>query len=346
MSDGEKQVSTSITGSFLIWLMSFFVWLKKIYLHKLDTRKNLYCINEIYKNSQGKQIVVCKILDTPRGVFTMEAAELVLRRKDLLSGFAIEDIVSIIGLAVSEKEPLLIETRMVPYRLYTLIAMLFGVSLLVSNILSSKLISVFGITMTGGALAFPMTYAFGDILTEVYGYKRARQLIWGTIACNLFAMLFIQLTIAMPPSPFWHKQQAFAEVLGSIPRVDIASLVSYCLGEFINSYVIAKLKLVYRGQLLWMRIVASTVAATMINGPVFALLAYYGKLPNEELLFLIGKIYIFNVAYEIFALPITYWLINFLKKKEAVDIYDDDTNFTPFSLETDYSMRNNHFKNA
>lgn len=288
-------------------------------------------------------MIVAKIIDSPRGVFKLPAIELTSKRRDLLAGFCLDDIINIVGIAAMEKDPSVIESRHIPYKFYTLIAMLFGISLVVTNILSSKLISVFGITITGGAIAYTMTYIFGDIVTEIYGYKRSRQLIWGTVFCNLFSMFFIYLSIIIPPSPFWHNQQAYAEVLGAIPRVELASLISYCCGEFINSYVISKMKIAYNGHYLFLRIFSSSAIAITINSPIFCLLAFFGKLPTHELICLGLKIYAFNMIYEFLALPFTCWVIRHIKRMEQLDIVDLETKFTPFSMESTYNSSNNHW---
>lgn len=325
-------------------IKAVFAYISDSYSGKKEDRNQLYRIEETYRSSDDKQIVVGKVIGTPRGHFNIPVSKLVTSRKDLLAGFDLNDVVSIVGLATSEKTPLVVEVRNTPYKYYTLIAMLFGVILVISNILSSKLVNLFGYTMTGGQIIFPVSYALGDVLTEVYGYKRARQLIWGSIACNVTFVIFSQIAIAMPPSPYWHHQQAFAETLGAIPRIIAGSLLGYFCGEFINSYMLAKMKIVYRGQYLWKRVLGSSTVAIAVASVVFAGIAFIGEIPLSEVLSLMMKVYLACIAYEILSLPFTYMVIKFLKKKEKIDIYDFNTNFNPFSLDVAYTELDNLFQ--
>lgn len=320
------------------------IYIISSYLGKKDDRNRLYKIEETYRNAEGKQIVVGKIIGTPRGHFNIPASRLVTTRKDLLAGFDLNDVLSIVGLASSEKDPYVVEVRNTPYKYYTLIAMLFGVILVISNILSSKLIFFLGYTMTGGQIIFPLSYALGDVLTEVYGYKRSRQLIWGSIVCNIAFVFFSQVAIVMTPSPYWHHQHAFSETLGAVPRIIAGSLIGYFCGEFINSYILAKMKIVYRGQYLWKRVLGSSTIAIAVASVVFAGLSFIGKIPITEVLSLMIKIYLACISYEILSLPLTYMLIQFLKKKEQIDIYDFNTNFNPFSLDVTYAETDNYFE--
>ena len=314
------------------------------YSGKKEDSSKLYRLEEVYRNSEGKQTVIAKIIGTPRGVFKQSASKLVTERRELLSGFGIDDIVNIVGLAASEKEPLVVEMRHTPYKYYTLLAMIFGAVLIISNILSSKLIMFFGHTMTGGQLIFPLSYALGDVITEVYGYKRARQLIWGAIICNVILVIFAKIAIVATPSPYWHNQSEFAEIIGAVPRVVIASLIGYFCGEFINSYVLAKMKIFYRGKSLWRRVIGSSTVAIAVASVVFTSIAFVGSMPAYAVVGLIIRVYLACFIYEILALPITYKLINVLKKREQIDIYDNSTNFSPFSLDVDYSESSNYYK--
>lgn len=324
------------------FINSFFDYLYKSYTGKKEN-PHLYTIEESYRNSEGKQIIVAKIINTPRGYFKMPATKLILERKDILAGFSIKDIVNIVGLAASEKDPLAIEIRQTPYKYYTLLAMLFGVILVISNILSSKLMVLCGLTITGGQLLFPLTYQLGDVITEVYGYKRARQLIWGAILCNLTFVIFSQITIAMPASAYWHHQQEFSQVLGSVPRIIFASLIGYFCGEFMNSFVLSKMKIAYKGQHFWKRVLGSSTAAISIASVVFTFLAFLGVLPINDLISLMIKVFAICILYEIAALPLTYKAAEILKRIEKIDIYDINTKFNPFSLEVDYSESENFY---
>lgn len=259
-------------------IYSIFVYIKNAYIQK-NENKNVYQVSEFYRNNHGKQIVVAKIIDSPRGFFKLPATELALTRRDLLSGFSIDDVINIVGLAATEKEAKIFYKKPTAYKYFAFLAMLFGAALITANIASSKLITIFGITMTGGSLPYPIAYILGDIITEVYGFKRARQLIWGAIACNLFLVFFLYLTIISPPSEYWHNQNEYALILGSVPRIVFASLVSYWIGEFLNSYVIAKMKIAYDGQSLWKRIIASSIVGITTDTLIFVIIAYAWVIP-------------------------------------------------------------------
>lgn len=311
------------------------------YLRKSDARKAVYEIKDSYRNGYGQQIVVAKIIDSPRGLFKMPATELVLRRKDILYGFSIDDVVNIVGLATVEKETLVTEIQPTAYKYYAPLAMLFGAVLIIANVASSKLISFFGMTMTGGTLAYPLAYILGDIITEVYGYKRARQLIWGAMLCNILLVFFLQLTIMAPPSIYWHNQSEYALILGAVPRIVFASLIAYWTGEFLNSYVIAKFKIAYNGQNLFGRIASSSMIGITTDTLIFILVAYSGVIPLSEMLSFSIRVYVSKLLCEFLAIPITMWIINQLKVSEQLDIYDINTDFTPFSIDVSYSSINN-----
>lgn len=334
-------VGKSFLNFLLLKLFALFAYVKNAYIQKSDSKKSVYQVEEFYRNNTGEQIVVAKVIDSPRGFFKLSAVDLAIKRKDLLSGFNIDDIINIVGLAATEKETKIIYKKPTAYKYFAFLAMLFGAALITANIASSKLISIFGMTMTGGTLPYPMAYIFGDIITEVYGYKRARQLIWGAITCNLFLVFFIYLTIISPPSAYWHNQNEYALILGSVPRIVLASLVSYWVGEFLNSYVIAKMKIAYDGQSLWKRIIASSLVGITTDTLLFIIIAYSYVIPFDQMLSFSIRVYVFKVFYEFIAIPFTMWVINKLKVKENLDIFDVNTDFTPFSLDVEYSEVNN-----
>lgn len=217
----------------------------------------------------------------------------------------------------------------------SIISGLFVSSLLVSNIIAQKLIPVGPFVFTAGILLFPVTYIFGDCLTEVYGYARTRQIIWTGFAGNILLSFFMQLSIWLPPANGWGLQSEFAQVFSSVPRIVAASVVAYWVGEFSNSYVMAKMKIWTQGRNLWMRTIGSTVVGQGFDTAVFVLIAFYGNTPNSVIITIIWSGYLFKVFYEALATPLTYWIVNTLKKHEGIDRFDRSTNFTPFSLKKD-----------
>lgn len=303
----------------------------------------LYKFHDFYRKRNGNYIVVAKEEGNPRGVFKIAATDLVTLKKDLLSKFSLEDKINIIGLATTEKPPTVIIQTTEHFRYFSLLAMIFGCSLIASNIASSKLMTFFGVTLTGGTLPYLLTYVMGDIITEVYGYKRTRQLIWGAIACNLIAVLFITLAIKAPASPFWSHQKEYAFILGSIPRIITASMISYFSGEFLNSYVIAKLKIFHDGNKLWLRIICASIVAMTVDNFLFLSVSYWHVLPFYEMVQFSSRSYLLGLIFEWLSIPFITFIAKKLKSIEHVDVFDINTNFTPFSLDVDYTGHNDHF---
>jgi uncharacterized integral membrane protein (TIGR00697 family) len=216
------------------------------------------------------------------------------------------------------------------FKYYDIIAGLFVAVLIISNIASAKVASVAGFNFDGGTILFPISYIFGDILTEVYGYKKSRRIIWLGFACLVMMALTLAVVQYLPAAKDWPNQGAYEAVLGFVPRLVLASLIAYWAGEFTNSYVLAKMKIRTSGRHLWSRTIGSTVVGEGVDSLVFSLVAFYGTMPLPALLNLMGTIYVFKVLFEALATPITYKVINFLKRREGVDVYDRDTKFNPF----------------
>ncbi len=179
---------------------------------------------------------------------------------------------------------------------------------------------------------FPISYIFGDILTEVYGYARARQVIWIGFACNAFAVLAIWIGGLLAPAGFWNAQPAYERILGYTPRLLAASFAAYLVGEFLNSLVLAKMKIATRGRWLWTRTIGSTLVGEAADSAIFITAAFAGVIPWANLAQVAMAQWLFKSAYEIAATPATYAIVRFLKRKEGVDYYDTDTNFNPFTL--------------
>lgn len=222
-------------------------------------------------------------------------------------------------------------TQNVSY-IYLIIGCLFVTCLLLSNIIAGKLISFFGIVLPAAVILFPVTYIFGDILTEVYGFKRSRLVIWTGFGCNLLMAVVFMLTVALPHPEFWQYQDAYMAVLGMAPRVVAASLIGYFFGEFVNSAVLSKMKLLTKGKWLFTRTIGSTIIGEGIDTVIFITIAFTGTVTVPVLLSMMVAQYVFKVIFEIAATPLTYLAVGWVKKKEAVDTYDWDVKYNPFSL--------------
>lgn len=218
------------------------------------------------------------------------------------------------------------------YRYYDLILALFAACLLISNLAATKLIAFGPIITDGGAILFPLVYIFGDVLTEVYGYKYARRAIWTGFATMLLAVLAFTIVRYMPPAADYHDQAAFEAVLGFFPRIVLASLAAYLVGEFLNAYVLAKLKVRTAGKLMWLRLIGSTFIGQLADTVIFALVAFGGILTGMDMLIFITVGWAFKIGVEVVFLPVTYRVIDFLKKREKVDAYDKKTDFTPAKI--------------
>ena len=219
------------------------------------------------------------------------------------------------------------------YRYYDLVMAAFVTVLLCANVIgASKVCIVAGFTFGAGVLFFPLSYVFGDILTEVYGYARARKVVWAGFTALAFASFMSWTVLAFPPAPGWEHQQAFETVFGATPRIAGASLVAYFCGEFCNSYVLAKMKVRTGGRSLWMRTIGSTVVGEGVDSLIFYPLAFLGWWTPGQVLSVMGGNYLLKVGWETLMTPVTYRIVGFLKRAENEDYYDRDTDFTPFSL--------------
>ena len=220
------------------------------------------------------------------------------------------------------------------FKYFTALAMLFVAVLLISNIAAQKLFAFGPFVFSCGIILFPISYIFGDVLTEVYGYAKSRQVIWVGLFCNLLLVLVLQISIWLPPAPGWPLQEQFASTLGLVPRIVVGSILGYWAGEFSNSYVLAKMKLFTKGRFLWSRTIGSTIVGEGVDTIIFAIVAFYNIIPNSVMIRTMVSGYLFKVLYEVVATPITYAIVNFLKHRESIDVYDYQTNFNPFHLRT------------
>ncbi len=226
------------------------------------------------------------------------------------------------------------------YRWLPFVTALFVTTLLISNIIAVKLVVLFGLIVPAAGILFPIAYIFGDVLTEVYGYARARQVIWTGFFCNLIAVIAIWIGGQLVPAPFWSAgsfttaqaaQQAYQAILGFAPRLLAASFAAYLVGEFLNSFVLAKLKVRTQGRFLWLRTISSTIIGQGADSAVFITLAFAGIIPGAGLLQAILSQWFLKVVYETVATPLTYVVVNALKKAETEDYFDRDTDFSPFA---------------
>ena len=214
----------------------------------------------------------------------------------------------------------------------------FVTVLICSNLIGpAKIVQFDGWPAFGaGVLFFPISYVFGDILTEVYGYSRARRVIWAGFAGLAFASMMAAVVVALPPAPYWENQKAYEVAFGQAPRIAAASMLAYFCGEFVNSFVLAKMKIATAGRWLWTRTIGSTIAGEAVDSALFYPLAFYnsGIIPNDKLPAIMLAQFVLKVSVEVLLTPVTYRIVGALKRAENEDHYDRNTNFSPFTLKT------------
>lgn len=213
---------------------------------------------------------------------------------------------------------------------FVIITALFITCLITANIIAVKVISVGFLLLPAAIIVFPLSYIFGDILTEVYGYRLARRVIWLGFLCNLIFVIFAWIGQALPPASFWEGQAAYESILGYTPRLLVASFCGYIVGEFANSFILAKMKILTRGRWLWTRTIGSTIAGQGLDTSIFIVLAFIGTPPFAPIMVIYH--WLTKVAIEAVATPVTYAAVNYLKNKESIDTYDNQTNFNPFLI--------------
>lgn len=217
-------------------------------------------------------------------------------------------------------------------RLFPIIMALFVTVLLVSNTVAVKITHIGPFYFDGATILFPIAYIFGDILTEVYGYKRSRIVVWtGFAACAIMSFVYWLVGI-LPSADDWSGQSAYMSILGQTPRIVAASLAAYWCGEFVNAFILAKMKIATGGRHLWSRTIGSTLAGQGVDTVIFVLIAFTGVIPGNLLLYMILSNYVFKTAFEVLATPLTYAAVGYVKKTESIDTFDRDTNFNPFRV--------------
>jgi hypothetical protein len=213
---------------------------------------------------------------------------------------------------------------------FVIITAVFITCLITANIIAVKVTSVGPVILPAAIIIFPLSYIFGDILTEVYGYRWARRVIWLGFACNLLFVIFARIGQTLPPAPFWGGQEAYKSILGPTWQILVASFIGYLAGEFANSFVLARMKILTRGRWLWTRTIGSTIVGQGLDTSIFITLAYIGTTSFVPIMILYH--WLAKVLFEAIFTPFTYAVVNYLKKKEAIDTYDYKTNFNPFLI--------------
>lgn len=218
------------------------------------------------------------------------------------------------------------------FRYYSQLGMIFVALLLTANVIGAKPLLFGVIILPAGLLLFPITYLLGDVLTEVYGFGQSRRVIWMGMLCNLFMASMCRLSISLPAVDTWANNEAYAQILGSSSRLMAISVLTYFIGEFANAYIVAKLKVRMKGRLFWARALCGSWIGEGIETGLFIPLAFYGTMPNGQLSQLACFYYFFKVLYALCAMPLANKLVEFLKKREGLDVYDSHTNFNPFAV--------------
>ena len=224
------------------------------------------------------------------------------------------------------------------FRYFDFVMVAFVVILLLSNVIGAGKRAVIDLPFVGewpfgaGILFFPISYVIGDILTEVYGYGRARRCIWAGFVAMLFMVFMSWVVVKLPPDAGWTGQAAYESVFGQVPRIVLASILAFWAGEFANSFVLAKMKVWTQGRHLWSRTIGSTIVGQGVDSLLFYPLAFYGApdWPVEAMLMVMASQFILKVCWEVLLTPVTYAVVGFLKRREGVDVFDTDTDFTPF----------------
>ena len=216
--------------------------------------------------------------------------------------------------------------------LFMFAGILFAICLLISNILATKIILIGSWAAPAGVLIFPIAYIINDVIVEVWGYQKARLIIWSGFAVNIMAVLFFTLALVVPAAPFWQNQEAFATILGSTPRIIAASLLAYLTGSFLNAFVMSKVKILMKGKDFSVRAILSTLVGEAADSFIFIIIAFAGNLPFNVLIGMIFTQACIKTAYEIVILPFTIVVVKWVKKVEGVDTFDESISYNPFSI--------------
>lgn len=216
--------------------------------------------------------------------------------------------------------------------LFMFAGILFAICLLISNILATKIILIGSWAAPAGVLIFPIAYIINDVIVEVWGYQKARLIIWSGFAVNIMAVLFFTLALVVPAAPFWQNQEAFSTILESTPRIIAASLLAYLTGSFLNAFVMSKVKILMKGKDFSVRAILSTLVGEAADSFIFIIIAFAGNLPFNVLIGMILTQACIKTVYEIVILPFTILVVNWVKKVEGVDTFDESISYNPFSI--------------
>ncbi|NBU84999.1 MAG: VUT family protein [Sphingomonadaceae bacterium] len=220
------------------------------------------------------------------------------------------------------------------FRSFDVVMAAFVAILLLSNVIgAAKVSSLGGWEFGAGILFFPLGYVIGDVLTEVYGYARARRCIWVGFSALLFMAFMSWVVVSLPPAPGWTGQAAYESVFGQVPRIVFASIVAFWAGEFVNSYVLARMKIWTRGKHLWSRTIGSTIFGQGVDSLIFYPLAFWGVWETSQVMTVLVTNWLLKVSWEVVLTPVTYLVVNKLKQHEGVDLFDEGTDFTPFKTQ-------------
>lgn len=211
-------------------------------------------------------------------------------------------------------------------------AVIFSVSLVVSNFFETKLIEIWGISATGGLLLFPISYIINDCIAEVWGYGRARVVIWTAFLLNFFVVLCAQLVVWLPAAPYWDGQPAFEQIFGQTPRIAIGSFLAFIVGSFLNAFIMSKMKLSFKGKRFSLRAVVSTLVGESADSIIFFPIAFGGLISVNELLILMATQVVMKSGYEVIALPVTLRVVRFVKRLEGIDAYDEKISYNIFKI--------------
>ena len=215
---------------------------------------------------------------------------------------------------------------------FMLLGILFNVCLITANLLETKVIQVFGITVAAGLIVFPVSYIINDCISEVYGYRKARLIIWSGFASNFLVVLFSQIALLIPAAPFWEGADGFNFVFGMAPRIVVGSFLAFLTGSFLNAYIMSKMKIASKGKNFSLRAIVSTIVGESADSLIFFPIAFWGLMPTRELIVMIIAQTILKSLYEILVLPITIRVVKHIKKIDGSDVYDEKISFNPLKI--------------
>ncbi|HRF93130.1 MAG: queuosine precursor transporter [Bacteroides graminisolvens] len=210
---------------------------------------------------------------------------------------------------------------------FMLLGILFNVCLIAANLLETKVIQVFGITVTAGLIVFPISYIINDCIAEVWGFKKARLIIWSGFVMNFFVVALGQVAVALPAAPFWEGEESFNFVFGMAPRIVVASLSAFLVGSFLNAYVMSKMKIASKGKNFSARAIWSTVVGETGDSIIFFPIAFAGIIPWNELILMMGVQIVLKSLYEVLVLPVTIRVVKYIKKVDGSDVYDENISY-------------------